>query len=86
MATTHNRGFPRIGAKSELKFALESYWSGQSSAEAAKTLGARLRQRYRAIQSGVDLVPTGDFVIRKLQRSYLRRSIRWDGNPSRPQR
>ncbi len=31
MAMTHNLGFPRIGAKRELKFALESYWKGESS-------------------------------------------------------
>ena len=28
MVTTHNLGFPRIGAKRELKFALENYWKG----------------------------------------------------------
>ena len=32
MAITHNLGFPRIGAKRELKFALEAYWKGQSPA------------------------------------------------------
>jgi 5-methyltetrahydropteroyltriglutamate--homocysteine methyltransferase len=26
MATLHNLGFPRIGEKRELKFALEKYW------------------------------------------------------------
>ncbi len=26
--TTHNLGFPRIGAKRELKFALEKFWQG----------------------------------------------------------
>ena len=31
MTTVHNLGFPRIGAKRELKFALESYWKGESS-------------------------------------------------------
>ncbi len=29
MTITHNLGFPRIGAKRELKFALERYWKGQ---------------------------------------------------------
>ena len=32
--TTHNLGYPRIGAKRELKFALEDYWKGQSSLDA----------------------------------------------------
>ena len=32
--TTHNLGYPRIGAKRELKFALEDYWKGNSSLDA----------------------------------------------------
>jgi len=61
MVTTHNLGFPRIGAKRELKFALESYWKGQSSRDELEAVGARLRQRHWADQAGVDLVPVGDF-------------------------
>jgi 5-methyltetrahydropteroyltriglutamate--homocysteine methyltransferase len=61
MATTHNLGFPRIGAKRELKFALESYWKGQSSREDLKTLGADLRRCHWQDQSTLDLVPAGDF-------------------------
>ena len=61
MAITHNLGFPRIGAKRELKFALESYWKGQSSRDALKAQGAQLRQRHWLDQSGLDLVPVGDF-------------------------
>jgi 5-methyltetrahydropteroyltriglutamate--homocysteine methyltransferase len=61
MAKTHNLGFPRIGAKRELKFALESYWKGSSSRAELEALGARLRQRHWAQQSGFDLVPVGDF-------------------------
>ena len=33
MITTHNLGFPRIGAKRELKFAQEAFWKGELSAE-----------------------------------------------------
>lgn len=61
MATTHNLGFPRIGAKRELKFALESYWKGQSSLGELKTLGSQLRRRHWEQQTGIDLVPVGDF-------------------------
>ncbi len=61
MAITHNLGFPRIGAKRELKFALESYWKGLSSRDELKTKGAELRQRHWQDQSGLDLVPVGDF-------------------------
>jgi 5-methyltetrahydropteroyltriglutamate--homocysteine methyltransferase len=63
MVTTHNLGFPRIGAKRELKFALESYWNGQSSRDELKALGAQLRQRHWQNQSGLDLVPVGDFAF-----------------------
>lgn len=45
MTTIHNLGFPRIGAKRELKFALESYWNGESSRDELKALGAQLCER-----------------------------------------
>ncbi|WP_382321150.1 5-methyltetrahydropteroyltriglutamate--homocysteine S-methyltransferase [Hydrogenophaga sp. UC242_53] len=61
MTTLHNLGFPRIGARRELKFALESYWKGESSRDALKALGAQLRQRHWADQAGLDFVPVGDF-------------------------
>jgi 5-methyltetrahydropteroyltriglutamate--homocysteine methyltransferase len=61
MTKTHNLGFPRIGAKRELKFALESYWKGDSSRDELKLLGAQLRQRHWAHQARFDLAPVGDF-------------------------
>jgi len=61
MVTTHNLGFPRIGAKRELKFALDSYWKGTLSQDELTALGAQLRQRHWENQSGLDLVPVGDF-------------------------
>ncbi len=63
MTTIHNLGFPRIGARRELKFALESYWKGTSSRDELKALGARLRQRHWENQAGLDLVPVGDFAF-----------------------
>lgn len=45
MVTTHNLGFPRIGAKRELKFGLERYWKGESSREELQALGAQLRRQ-----------------------------------------
>lgn len=63
MTTVHNLGFPRIGAKRELKFALESYWKGDSSRDALKGLGAELRKRHWDNQAGLDLVPVGDFAF-----------------------
>ncbi len=61
MALIHNLGFPRIGARRELKFAQESYWKGQSSRDELKALGAELRKRHWANQADLDLVPVGDF-------------------------
>ncbi len=63
MTTLHNLGFPRIGAQRELKFALESYWRGESSRDALKALGAQLRQRHWQNQAGLDWVPVGDFAF-----------------------
>ena len=61
MASTHSLGFPRIGARRELKFALEAYWRGESSREALQRVGAELRSRHWQDQSGLDWVPVGDF-------------------------
>ncbi|MBN4665177.1 5-methyltetrahydropteroyltriglutamate--homocysteine S-methyltransferase [Pandoraea nosoerga] len=63
MTTTHNLGFPRIGAKRELKFGLEAYWKGQSSRDELKALGVLLRQRHWQDQAALDLVPAGDFAF-----------------------
>ncbi len=63
MTTTHNLGFPRIGAKRELKFGLEAYWKGESSRDELKALGAQLRQQNWRHQAGLDLVPVGDFAF-----------------------
>ncbi|SAK65885.1 5-methyltetrahydropteroyltriglutamate--homocysteine S-methyltransferase [Caballeronia temeraria] len=63
MVTTHNLGFPRIGAKRELKFALEKYWKNQSSRDELKAVGAQLRARHWKHQSRLDLVPAGDFAF-----------------------
>ncbi|MDR2128319.1 MAG: 5-methyltetrahydropteroyltriglutamate--homocysteine S-methyltransferase [Burkholderiaceae bacterium] len=61
MVRIHNLGFPRIGAGRELKFALESYWRGESGRDALEATGAALRQRHWAQQAGLDWVPVGDF-------------------------
>lgn len=63
MVMSHNLGFPRIGARRELKFAQESYWKGESSRDALKAVGAELRQRHWGHQAGLDLAPVGDFAF-----------------------
>ena len=46
MTITHNLGFPRIGARRELKFALERHWKGDASAQELAALAAQLRARH----------------------------------------
>lgn len=61
MITTHNLGFPRIGGARELKFALESFWKGESSEQALLQQGEELRQRHWQQQAQLDFIPAGDF-------------------------
>ena len=63
MTTTHNTGFPRIGAQRELKRALEAYWKGDLDRDALEQTGKTLRARHWAVQAqaGLDLIPVGDF-------------------------
>ena len=63
MITTHNLGFPRIGAHRELKKALELYWSEGLSQSALLEEGQRLRHQHWQLQqeAGLNLIPTGDF-------------------------
>lgn len=63
MARTHNLGFPRIGARRQLKFALESYWRGQDSAEQLQQVAAAVRAENRRLQAPLDLQPVGDFSL-----------------------
>jgi 5-methyltetrahydropteroyltriglutamate--homocysteine methyltransferase len=60
---THNLGFPRIGARRELKFATERYWKGEITQEELLELGKVLRARHwqQQIDAGIDLIPVGDF-------------------------
>lgn len=61
MAKTHNLGFPRIGAKRELKFGQEAFWKGETGEPELLHLGADLRKRHWQHQSSLDLLPVGDF-------------------------
>ena len=63
MVTTHNLGFPRIGVQRELKFALEKYWQGALSVEQLEQCGSQLRARHWQLQSGLSMVPVGDFSL-----------------------
>ena len=63
--TTHILGFPRIGARRELKTALEAFWRGETSAADLQNSAGALRQRHWAEQAaaGLDLVTVGDFAL-----------------------
>ena len=63
MAYTHLCGFPRIGARRELKFALEAFWRGESDAAALEQTGRELRATHWALQerAGIDCLVAGDF-------------------------
>lgn len=59
----HTLGFPRIGAKRELKFSLEKYWRGDiSQAEFLAQSKARRESNWQIQHdAGIDLLPVGDF-------------------------
>lgn len=61
--TLHNLGFPRIGNKRELKFALESYWKNETTEADLLASAKQLRSNNWALQQALDLVPVGDFSL-----------------------
>lgn len=61
MAIAHNLGFPRIGAKRELKFAQEKYWRGEIDSTELAACGKQLRSTHWQQQSQLDFLPAGDF-------------------------
>ncbi|MBO9664565.1 5-methyltetrahydropteroyltriglutamate--homocysteine S-methyltransferase [Dokdonella sp.] len=65
MTLVTNLGFPRIGAKRELKSALESHWRGEASAQELQDVARDLRQRHWRVQreAGADVVPCNDFSL-----------------------
>ena len=63
MNTFHLSGYPRIGAKRELKFAVEAFWKGTKSEAELQEVAAEIRRLNWATQkaAGADLLPVGDF-------------------------
>jgi len=63
--TVATLGFPRIGPRRELKFALEKYWSGRSNEAELLETAAALRTTAWARQQalGVDWLPSNDFSL-----------------------
>jgi len=63
MARTHILGFPRIGARRELKFAIEAFWRGEADDAHVEDVGRTLRERHWRLQNaaGLRFVSAGDF-------------------------
>ena len=63
--TTHISGYPRIGAKRELKFAVEKFWKGEASEEEVLAVAKSVREANRRaqIEAGLDLLPVNDFSL-----------------------
>jgi 5-methyltetrahydropteroyltriglutamate--homocysteine methyltransferase len=59
----HNLGFPRIGARRELKFAQEAFWKGEKSESELLQTASELRAQNWKRQAGLDLIPVGDFSL-----------------------
>ncbi len=63
--TVHNLGYPRIGRKREMKFAIERYWKGAIDAETLRATARRVRnERWKTqAEAGIELIPVGDFPL-----------------------
>ena len=63
MLKTYVTGFPRIGEKRELKFALEAYWAGKSEFSTLQDVAKELRARHFEYQKahGIDVISWNDF-------------------------
>lgn len=63
MLQTYVTGFPRIGEKRELKFALENYWAGKNTFEELKDVSKVLKKRHWNYQQqqGISYISCNDF-------------------------
>jgi len=65
MTIVTHLGFPRIGARRELKQALESHWRGDTDADTLRAQARQLRAAHWQLQvdAGVDVPPSNDFSL-----------------------
>lgn len=82
MTIVTNLGFPRIGARRELKHALESHWRGETDAAQLQQTARDLRARHWTLQrdAGVDVPPSNDF---SLYDHVLDTAVLFDAIPQR---
>lgn len=62
-SNSHIVGYPRIGPKRELKFALESFWDGKISGDELEKVGSELRaSMWRQMSdAGIKYIPSNTF-------------------------
>jgi 5-methyltetrahydropteroyltriglutamate--homocysteine methyltransferase len=60
-----NLGFPRMGRRRELKFALEGCWTVEATEQDELQTSAVLRKEHGKLQqaAGIDLIPSNDFSL-----------------------
>lgn len=65
MVISANLGFPRIGAKRELKKAVEAFWKGESSEAELLNVAKDIRKTNWEMQkkAGINLIPSNDFSL-----------------------
>ncbi|NBB90351.1 MAG: 5-methyltetrahydropteroyltriglutamate--homocysteine S-methyltransferase [Spirochaetes bacterium] len=65
MVRSGNLGFPRIGARRELKKALEAWWSGKIEEEKLDETASAIRRTNWELQAaaGLDFIPSNDFSL-----------------------
>jgi 5-methyltetrahydropteroyltriglutamate--homocysteine methyltransferase len=63
LTAARNLGFPRMGKQRELKFALESFWSGKSDEASLLQTASDLRRKHWELQldAGISSPPSNDF-------------------------
>ena len=65
MTLAANLGFPRMGHRRQLKFALEKFWSGEIDEAALQAEAATLRATHWRLQQGLGIshLPSNDFSL-----------------------
>jgi 5-methyltetrahydropteroyltriglutamate--homocysteine methyltransferase len=65
LASARNLGFPRIGKRRELKFALEKYWAGETDEQSLLATAQALRKEHWQLQvdAGIGVPPSNDFSL-----------------------
>src|SRR5690606_23746917 len=61
----HNLGYPRIGEKRQLKWALEKYWAGKIDDATLKATVLTIKKQNWLLQAkaGIDLIPCNDYSL-----------------------